>query len=139
MGVLFYSLLKHILLFLKILSQLSKIKDQEVKMGNSGVILLLCTLAFSSATVGPIDLCGRFGCCGTGMHTPAADGSYTGVDNRVDNHLYTIYDPRVDGEETWDYWDLNCRVTSVEGGKTGKVVVLESMAELDCLIEYMND
>jgi len=27
----------------------------------------------------------------------------------------------------------------VEGGKTGKLVVLESRTELDCLIEYMND
>ena len=25
------------------------------------------------------------------------------------------------------------------GGKTGKLVVLESRTELDCLIEYMND
>ena len=27
----------------------------------------------------------------------------------------------------------------MEGGKTGKLVVLESRTELDCLIEYMND
>ena len=27
----------------------------------------------------------------------------------------------------------------MEGGKIGKLVVLESRTELDCLIEYMND
>merc|ERR1739842_158929 len=111
-------------------------QDQKVNMGNSRLTLLLlfCTYAFSSAAVGPIDLCVQAGCCGTGMHTPGPDGTYTGSDN----HLYTIYDPRGDGEETWDNWNLICR-TSVEGGKTGKLVVLESRTELDCLIEYMND
>merc|ERR1712130_576180 len=83
--------------------------------------------------VGPIDMC-ELGCCGTGMHTPAPDGTYTGSDN----HLYTIYDPRGDSEETWDQWNLECK-TSVEGGKRGKLVVLESRTELDCRIEYMND
>ena len=33
------------------------------------------------------------------MYTPGAN-----------DHLYTIYDPRVDGEETWDQWNLECRV-----------------------------
>merc|ERR1712037_788969 len=129
MGSPLQSLLKHIVSL-----KLSKI---IVKMGNlwfTFLLLLLCTVTLSSAAVGPIDLCGLIGCCGTGMHTPAADGTYTGVDN----HLYTIYDPRADGEETWDNWNLICR-TSVEGGRTGKVVVLESRAELDCLIEYMNN
>ena len=27
-----------------------------------------------------------------------------------DDHLYTIYDPRADGEETWDNWNLRCLV-----------------------------
>jgi len=69
------------------------------------------------------------------MHTPSPlDGSYTGVGD----HLYTIYDPRGDSEETWDQWKQECR-TSEEGGKTGRLVVLESRTELDCLIEYMNE
>ena len=70
----------------------------------------------------------------TGMHTPdAEDGSYTGdqiafcyarIDSRyllseslnvifctgANDHLYTIYDPRDDSEEDWDYWNIICRV-----------------------------
>ena len=72
------------------------------------------------------------------MHTPAPDGSYTGMNNNsfllnfavllvfiliscllmfghsgVNNHLYTIFDPRNDGEETWDNWNLICRVNNL--------------------------
>jgi len=69
------------------------------------------------------------------MHT-FVNGTYTGVND----HEYVIYDPRDDSEEDWDYWNLICR-TSFGGpsGGPGKLVVLESRTELDCLIEFIND
>ena len=75
-----------------------------------------------------------------GMHTPAIDGTYTGKNSYQSNnifkggglkssvasfdflffifyfctgandHLYTIFDPRADSEETWDNWNLRCLV-----------------------------
>ena len=108
------------------------------------------------------------------------------------HHLYTIYDPRDDSPEDWDYWHLICRVlfshqfvhchhhhrhkwksvffisifletsswpsllfvvqkqnlkpqtwssqtTPGPSGSPGKLLVLESRTELDCLIEFIND
>ena len=74
----------------------------------------------------------------------------------ANDHLYTIYDPRDDSEEDWDYWNIICRVlfclrnyltphtwlhqtATGPSGTAGKVVVLESRTELDCLIEFIND
>jgi len=68
------------------------------------------------------------------MHTPAADGSYTGTGN----HRYVIYDPRDDSLQTWDNWNLICLTSSI-GGSIGRLVTLESRTELDCLIEFIND
>merc|ERR1719216_139354 len=67
-------------------------------------IFICCTIAFSSAANELVNLCTDARCCGTGMHTPATDGTYTGAND----HLYTIFDPRADSEETWDNWNLRC-------------------------------
>jgi len=75
-------------------------------MGRLGLTILLCILGLCSSAVEFKNLCSG-GCCGTGMHTPDAEtGSYTGAND----HLYTIYDPRDDSEEDWDYWNIICRV-----------------------------
>merc|ERR1712107_796681 len=103
-------------------------------MNNLALAIFICVLAISLAEV-TVNLCnGGTGCCGTGMHTASADGSYSGVND----HTYVIYDPRADSLEDWDNWNLICRTSNV-GGSVGKLVTLESRTELDCLIEYIND
>jgi len=98
--------------------------------------IVLCAIGFCSTAVEFENLCsGKASCCGTGMHTPFPNGSYTGVND----HLYTIYDPRDDSEETWDYWNLICRTATGPSGSPGKLLVLDSRTELDCLIEFIND
>merc|ERR1712212_566933 len=108
---------------------------KDINMGRLGLTILLCILGLCSSAVEFKNLCSG-GCCGTGMHTPDAEtGSYTGAND----HLYTIYDPRDDSEEDWDYWNIICRTATGPSGTAGKVVVLESRTELDCLIEFIND
>ena len=74
------------------------------------------------------------------------------------DHEYTIFDPKSDTAESWQYWDLICKVlflakfllkkgkwlsfppqTSAPAGKRGKLVTLGSRKELDCLLQFIND
>merc|ERR1712203_575824 len=104
--------------------------SQEIRMR---LVILFFIFGLCSTAVVKKNLCSD-GCCGTGMHTPDENGSYTGS-----HHLYTIYDPRDDSPEDWDYWHLICRTTPGPSGLPGKLLVLESRTELDCLIEFIND
>ena len=85
-----------------------------------------------------VNLCnGGQGCCGSGMHTPGPNGQYLGTDGKktkaqhssrmkliffifwlsfspsfqyLGDHEYTIFDPKSDTAESWQYWDLICKV-----------------------------
>merc|ERR1712004_954418 len=87
-------------------------------MNNLALAIFICVLAISLAEV-TVNLCnGGTGCCGTGMHTASADGSYTGTND----HTYVIYDPRADSLEDWDNWNLiyiKCWRLSRKAGHSG--------------------
>ena len=73
--------------------------------GNEILPLLLCSWFFlyfttTTSTTTTTDSC--YILSGYNTHPRFITG--------VNDHLYTIYDPRDDSEETWDYWRVICKV-----------------------------